>query len=161
MRNFWPTKNHGTAFAPKQWLHQNEATEMELKNVMHKLVQKLHLPVLGRKLPRFMWGSIRPTMVICKTSGLPTAMVLCWHQSNRYIKRNQRVWRAEKCKALVGAETSLSCAWSQTTPFHGGKYRAENGNVRHFGPPKSHGTAFAPNQWLHQKESTGMESSKM
>ena len=29
MRNFWPTNPHGTAFAPKQWLYQKEATGME------------------------------------------------------------------------------------------------------------------------------------
>ena len=29
MRNFGSTNPHGTAFAPKQWLYQNEATGME------------------------------------------------------------------------------------------------------------------------------------
>ena len=29
MRNFGHTNPHGTAFAPKQWLYQNEATGME------------------------------------------------------------------------------------------------------------------------------------
>ena len=35
----------------------------------------------------------------------------------------------KKCDALVGAETVLSSAGPQTTPFHGGLYRAENGNM--------------------------------
>ena len=54
-----------------------------------------------------------------------------------------------------------SCAGPQTTPYHGGKYRVHVGNLRNFGPTKPHGTAFAPMQWLYQKEATGMESSKM
>ena len=63
--------------------------------------------------------------------------------------------------ALVGAETPLTSAGSQSTPFHGGKYRSYNGNIRNFEPTNSHGIAFAPKEWLHQQEATGMESSKM
>ena len=33
--------------------------------------------------------------------------------------------------------------------------------MRNFGPTNPHGIAFAPKQWLYEKESTGMESSKM
>ena len=33
--------------------------------------------------------------------------------------------------------------------------------MRKFGPTNPHGTAFAPKQWLYQKEAIGMESSKM
>ena len=105
-------------------------------------------------------------------------MVSRFHQSNGYIKRKLRVWRSEKrnalvgaetaltcpgsqkCNAQVGAETALTCAGSQTTPFYGGEYRAEYGNMRNFGPTNSHGTAFAPKQWLHEKEAMGMESPK-
>ena len=77
------------------------------------------------------------------------------------MKRKLRVWRAQKCNPLVGAETALTCAESQTNPFHGGDYRPENGNMRNFRPTNRHGTMFAPKQWLHQKEATGFESSKM
>ena len=70
-------------------------------------------------------------------------------------------WRVQKCIALVGADTVLTSAGPQTTPFHGSKYRVHGGNLRNFGPTKPHGTAFAPMQWLYQKEATGMESSKM
>ena len=90
-------------------------------------------------------------MEICDTSGLPRAMVLRMHQSNGYIKRKLREWSAQKCNALVGAETALTCAGSQTT------YSAEKGNMRNFGPTNNHGTVFAPKQWLHQKEDIGME----
>ena len=38
---------------------------------------------------------------------------------------------------------------------------ARNINMRNFGPINPHCTAFAPKQWLHKKEATGMESSKM
>ena len=46
-------------------------------------------------------------------------------------------------------------------PVSWGQYRAQNGNMRNFGPTNPHGTAFASKQWVHQKEATGMESSKM
>ena len=93
--------------------------------------------------------------------GLPIPMVLHFHQSNGYIKTNIHGWRAEKCNALVGTEAVLTSAGPQTTLFHGGQYRAQNGNVQNFGPTNPHGTAFAPKQWLYYKEATCMESSKM
>ena len=82
-------------------------------------------------------------------------------QSNGYNKRKLRVWIAQKCKVLVGAETVLTRAGPQTTPFHGVQHRAKNGNMRNFGPTNPHGTVFAPKQWLHQKEDTCMEMAKM
>ena len=115
----------------------------------------------NRQLPRFMWCTIGPRMEICETSGLPIPIVLCLHQSNDYIKRKLRVRRVQKCTALVGADTLLTGARLQTTTFHGGQYRAQKGNMRNFGPTNPHGTAFAPKQWLYQKEATGIESSKM
>ena len=50
------------------------------------------------------------------------------------------VFRAQKCNALVGADTAFSSAGPQTTLFHGGQYRAENGNMRNFEPSNPHGT---------------------
>ena len=91
-----------------------------------------------------MGGSIGPRREICETSDLTIPMVPRLHQSNVYIKRKLRAWRVQKCIALVGADTVLTTAAPQTTPFHGGQYRAQNGNMRNFGPTNSHGTAFAP-----------------
>ena len=102
-----------------------------------------------------------PRMEICETSGLPIPMVPHLHQSNGYIKRNLWEWRAQKCIALVCGKTPPTCAGLQTTQFHGLQYGAENGNMRNFGPTNPHGAAFAPKQWLYQKEATDMESSKM
>ena len=118
------------------------------------------LPLRGSKVSRFMGGSIGPRMEICETSALPIPMVRCLHQSNGYIKRKLRSWRVQKHIALVGEDTVLTTAWPQTTPFHGG-YRAKKGNMRNFGHTNPHGTAFAPKQWLYQKEATGMERPKM
>ena len=119
-----------------------------------------YLPLRVSKVPRFMGSSIGPRMEICETLALPIPMVLRLHQSNGYMKRNLRAWRVQKCIALVGADNVLSTAWPQTTPFHGG-YRAQNENIRKFGPTYPHDTALAPKQWLYQMEATGMESSKM
>ena len=47
-----------------------------------------------------------------------------------HIERKLREWRAQKCNSLVGAETALTCAGSQTTSFHVGEYRAaDKGNM--------------------------------
>ena len=119
-----------------------------------------YLPLRGRKVPHFMGGSIGHRMEICETLALPIPMVPHFHQRNGYIKRKLRAWRVHKCIALVGADTVLTTAWPQTTPFHGA-YRAQNGNMRNFGPTNPHCTALAPKQWLYQKEATGMESPKM
>ena len=76
-----------------------------------------------------------PRMEICDTSGIPIPMVPRFHQSNGYIKRKLRVWRAQNSNAVDGAETVLSSAGPQTTPFHGGQYRAKNGNMRNSNLP--------------------------
>ena len=120
-----------------------------------------YLPLRGRKVPRLMGGSIRPRMEICESSALPIPMVPHLHQSNGYIKRKLRAWRVQKSIVLVGADTALTTAWKQSAPFHGGWYRAQNGNMRSFGSTNSHGTAFAPKQWLYQKEAMGVERSKL
>ena len=120
-----------------------------------------YLPVRGRKLHRVMGGNIGSREAICEISGRPNPMVLRLDQCNGYIKRKIREWRVQKCIPLVGADTVLTSAGPQTTPCHGGQYRFHGGNLRNFGPTKPHGTAFAPMQWLYQKDATGMESSKM
>ena len=76
-----------------------------------------------------------PRMEICETSALPIPMEPRLHQSNGYIKKKLRAWKVQKCIDLVGADTVLITAWPQSTPFHGGWYRAPNGNMRNSGPP--------------------------
>ena len=125
------------------------------------LVGAENIPVREHKLPCFKWDSKGPRMEICEISGKPIPIVLHLHQSNGYIKRKLRVWRAQKCNAPVSAETVLTIVGQQSTLFLGGQYRAKNGNMRNFGPTNLHGTAFAPRQWLYEKEATCMESSKM
>ena len=68
----------------------------------------------------FHGGSIGPGMEICEISALPIPMVPRFHQSNGYIKRKLRAWRLQKCIAQLGADTVLTTAWKQITPFHGG-----------------------------------------
>ena len=96
-------------------------------------------------------------MDICEISANPITMVPRLHQSNGYIKRKLRAWRVQNYIALVGADTVLTSAWKQSTPFH----RAQKVNMRNFGPTNPHGTAFASKQWLYQKQATSMESPKM
>ena len=108
-----------------------------------------------------MGGSIGSRMEISETSGLPIPMVPHLHQSNGYFKRKLQVWTAQKCIILVVAETVLTSAGLQTTPFHGRQYRAGNGNMRNIRPINPSGTAFAPMQWLYQKEAMGMDSSNI
>ena len=124
-------------------------------------MEKPHLPVRVCKPPCFMGGSIGPRMEISEISGEPIPMVPHLHQINGYIKRKLRAWRAQKCIALVGAETVLTSAGPQTTPFHRGQYRVGNGNMRNFRPTYQHGIAFPQEECLYQKEATGMENPKM
>ena len=98
-------------------------------------------------------------MEICETFGLQIPMIPRLHQSNGYIYRNLWEWGVQKYVALGGGDTVLNSAEPQTTPFDVGQYRAQNANERNFRPANPNGTAFAPNQWSYQKETTGMESS--
>ena len=111
------------------------------------------------KLPRLIRSGTLPRTESCANWGGPIAMVPC--QGNIYIQRKLRVWREQKCIPLVGAETPLTCAGRQTTPFHAGRYRAKNENLRRLGWSYRHGTVFAPRQSLYPKEGTGMERTEM
>ena len=91
----------------------------------------------------FNGGSIGSRIEICETSALPISMLPRLHQSNGYIKRKFGAWRVQKYIALVGADTVLTTAWKQSTPFHGG-YRAQNSNKRKFMPTYPHGTVLPP-----------------
>ena len=93
-----------------------------------------------------MGGSIGTGIEICGISDLPILMVPRLHQSNGNIKRKLRAWREQKFITVVGADTVLTSAGPQSTPFHGWYYRAQNGNMRNFGPTNPHGTAFSPKQ---------------
>ena len=133
----------------------------EFKNVLPLTVHILYFPAQSRTLARVMGGSIGSMEEICEISRLPNTMVPRFHQCNGYIKRKLPAWRVQKYNALVGGDTVLTSWGSQTTPSHGWQYNVQRGNLRNFGPIKPHGTAFAPMQWLYQKEATGIESSKM
>ena len=91
----------------------------KFKIVSPYLVQIPYLPLRGSKVPRFMGGSIGSRMEICETSALTIPMVPRLHQSNGYMKRKLRAWRVQNYIALVGADTVLTSAWKQSTPFHG------------------------------------------
>ena len=95
-------------------------------------------------------------------SGEPIAMVPCLHQGNLYIKRKLRVWRAQKCNLLVGANTAPTCARARKiTMFRTLRIGPPIENGGKFGWTDRHGTLFAPRQCLYQKEATGMESPEM
>ena len=62
---------------------------------------------------------------------------------------------------LVGAETVLTSAGPQTTPFNGVQYKVGNGNMRNFRCTNRHGTMFPREGCSYQKEATGTENPKM
>ena len=78
------------------------------------------LTTVWKQIPCFMGDSIGPRMEICKTLALPIPMVPRLQQRNGDIKRKLRAWRVQNCFALLGADTVLTTAWKQSTPFHGG-----------------------------------------
>ena len=88
-------------------------------------------------------------------------MVPCLHQGNINIKRKLRVWKAQKYISLVGAKSALSCVDCQSTVCQGRQHGGGNGNLRKLGCTYRLGIVFAPRQYLHQKEGTGMESPEM
>ena len=47
------------------------------------------------------------------------------------------------------------------TRYHGGRYRADNGNLRQFEATYRHGTMFTPTQIAYQKAAMGKESLKL
>ena len=88
MRKFGLTNPHDTAFSPKEWLYQKEASGMESP--------KMYCPSRCRyrtyhcveaKYPVSWGGSIGPRMERCETSALPVPMVPRLHQSNGYISK--------------------------------------------------------------------------
>ena len=158
MRKFGLTYRHGTAFPQEECLHRKDATGMENPNMYCSSPWKNPTYLCGSfKLPRFRDDNIGPRIEICEFSGLPIPMVPHFHKRNVYIKRKLRVWRTQKYIALVGAETVLTSAGQQTTPFHGGQYTVGNANMRKFGATFQYGTAFPQEECLYLKESTGME----
>ena len=124
-------------------------------------MQKPHLPVRADKLPRLMGYGIGPRTETCVNWGGPIAMVPCLHQGNMYIQRKLQIWTAQKCILLVGSETPLTCAGRQTAQPDGGRYMAENGNLRKLGWTYRHGTVFTPRQYVYPKKAMGMDSPEM
>ena len=76
------------------------------------------LPVRGRKLPCFLGGSIGHRIEIRGISCLLFLMVPRFHQINGNIKRKLRAWTVQKCITLVSADTVLTSAGPQNSPFH-------------------------------------------
>ena len=124
-------------------------------------MQKALLPVRAVKLPRLKGVGIGSETETCVNWGGPIAMVPSLHHGNNYVKRKLRVWKSQECISLVGAKSPLTCAGRQSTVCQGRQYRVGNGNLRKLGWTYRHGTIFAPRQYLHQKEATGMESPEM
>ena len=108
-----------------------------------------------------MGGSIGRRMEKCETSCTPIPMVPRLNQTNGYMKGKLREWRAQKCIALVVVENALTSVGPKNSLLHGGRYRSDDGKTRNFVHPNPHGTAFAPKQWLYEREATCMESSKL
>ena len=82
-------------------------------------MQKLLLPVRAVKLLRLKGVGIGPKTETCINWGEPIAMVPCLHQGNIYLERKIRVSRDQKCIALVGGKSPLTCAGRQTTCLKG------------------------------------------
>ena len=112
-------------------------------------MQKPHRPVRVNKLPRVLQRRIWQGIEIMKILGLPISMVPCLRQCNVNIKRNLRVWRAQKCNLLVSAKTAPTSTGQQTSPCHVAPYRASNENFRNFAAPFCHSTVLAPIESLY------------
>ena len=65
-----------------------------------------------------------------------------------YQKKTTAIETLEICSTCQ-CRNPTSCAGPQTSPSHGGQYRAKNGNLRKLGWNYHHGTVFAPRQHLY------------
>ena len=130
LRKLGWTYHHGTVFAPRQYLLQNEATGMESPEMccpsLCKKPSYLYCPSNYHDSRMSCIGMRTET---CVNWGGPIAMVPHSHQGNIYIKRKLWVWRDQKCISLDGAKTPLTSAGRQTTLSQGSQYRDENGNL--------------------------------
>ena len=133
----------------------------EPKNVISKSVQKPYLRLRARKLPILKRSRVWPTLEICGSSVPPIPKVPCFHQINVYIKRKLRLWGTQKGNFLVGAETVHTVTGPQTTYSLAPPYMANIGNLRQFGASNPLCTVLVPNQYLYQKEATGVGNPKM
>ena len=133
----------------------------ELKNVLPSSVQKTHLPVRGRKVARYMGGGMGSRMEKCKISCTPNhhgtvfAIKQWLHHREATCMESSKMYCPRRCR------NPLTSAGPKSSPLHGGRYGIENGKMQNFVHPNHHGTVFAIKQWLHHREATCMESSKM
>ena len=94
-QNIGATYRHGTVFSPTQCLYCKEATGVENPKVQFLVSAKTKPTVEGQQTTQCLEAQYGQAIEIFKTSGLPIAMVPCLHQSNVYIVRKLRVWRAQ------------------------------------------------------------------
>ena len=158
MRNFRPTNPHGTAFPPMKCLYQMEAMGMEKKKMYCSSPWNNPTYLCGSANYPILWWQYRAESGSMRKFG-PTY-------------RHGTVFAQEEClyqKEATGMESRkmyCSSLWKNPTYLYGSatysvswvQYRAENGNMRNFGPTNPYGTALAPKQWLYQEKATGMES---
>ena len=71
-------------------------------------------------IPHLEGGSIGPRTESLVNWDGPMAMVPCLHHGNIYTKRKLRVWRDQKCIALVGALIPLKCGAVRIIRLEGG-----------------------------------------
>ena len=114
--------SHGTMFAPRQYIHEKEATCMERPEMYSPSRWRNPTYLCGPSNHTLSEGrQYRARMETCINYGGHTAMVPCVHQGNIYRKRKLQVWRAKICIHLVGAENpTYLCGppnhpvWSET-----------------------------------------------
>ena len=161
LREFGATYRHCTVFAPKECLYQKEAKGKQPPIIVILVsVQKAHFAVRTYKEPCFMQRRIGSTVQNCENSGIAIAMVPCLHQWNVYIKRKLKASSAQKCKPCFGAKSPLRTTDLQRTLFHAAPYMADSTKLREFGDSYHHGTVFAPDKCLYQKEAEDMQYPK-
>ena len=161
MHNFVHPNHHGTVFALKQWLHQREATCIESS--------KMYCPRRCRK-PTYQCGAENSTLhggrygiengkmqnfVHPNYHATVFALKQWLHEREATCIESSKMYCPRRCR------NRLTSAGPKNSTLHGGRYGIENGKMQNFVHPNYHGTVFALKQWLHHREATCMESSKM
>ena len=133
----------------------------ELKNVLPSSVQKTHLPVRGRKIARYMGGGMGSRMEKCKISCTPIPWYRVCTKAMVTSKGSYVYGELKNVLPSSVQKTHLPVRGRKIARYMGGGMGWWLKKMQNFVHPNHHGTVFALKQWLHQREATCMESSKM
>ena len=152
---------HGTVFAPNQCLYQIEATGMESPKCVPLVSANTALICAYRQTTPSHVRQYRTENGNLRKSGSTFRHGTVFAPKQSLHQQEPKNMESPKMHSSSRFKNHNNYARRQTTPPHVSQYKAKNGNLWKSGSTFRHYTMFAPKQFLHQKEATGLESPKM